>query len=403
MENVFLRVLHTADWHLGVKTDDFDRMPEQIDALNQIIKLVREKQVDMVIIAGDIYDSFVPSSDAEDLFYKTVNELNNNGNTAVIAVAGNHDEPKRLANANVFANKYGIYMLGSLDKINISEPHMYRNIFATESGRGYLKFKTRAGEIATVAYMPYPSYYRFKEIRKEGENFSDKVKEWMSDGVSAFSPDSINIFTSHFMTYGMNLSEEEMGAYETISTYSNFVAPHVLQTGAHYTALGHIHKCLAVSKEQNIHYSGSLINQFFVGGEQQTKVIIADITKDGVTNIEKIPLNVKKLRHFTVSSMLHADIVCKDNPDDLIKVTIENVDRVSIDEIKTLRKNHKNLITLSVITKEALATSEVVSKKDLTNAEIFDNFVERQRGEAANADTRELFLELMSEDLYETD
>lgn len=402
MENT-LRILHTADWHLGCKTDDYDRMQEQKDALNQVITIAKEKEVDMVIIAGDIYDSFVPSSDAEDLFYKTVMQLNNNGNTAVIAVAGNHDEPKRLANANVFANTFGIYMLGSLNKVNISEPELDRNIYAVDSGKGYIKFKTKAGENITLAYLPYPSYYRFKEIKKEGEVFSDKVKEWLSPGVSAFSKDTINILTSHFMTYGMNLSAEEMQAYETISTYSNSVATEVLKTGAHYTALGHVHKCLTVSKEHNIHYSGSLINQFFINNDTLTRVIVADITNEGVTKLEKIPLNVKLLKSFTVSSILHAEVVCKDNPQDLIKITIENVDRVSASEIKNLRNNYPNLITLSVITNEAKSTYDVTSKKDLTNAEIFDNFVTKKRGKVASQPVRELFLELMSEDLYEAD
>ncbi len=403
MEKTLLRILHTADWHLGCKTDDYDRMAEQKDALNQIITIAKEREVDMVIIAGDIYDSFVPSSEAEDLFYKTVMELNNNGNTAVIAIAGNHDEPRRLANANIFANTFGIYMLGSLDKIKISEPQQNRNIYAVSSGKGYIKFKTKADENITVAYLPFPSYYRFKEIKKESETFSDKVKEWLSTGVEAFSDSSINILTSHFMTYGMNLSQEEMQAYETIATYSNSVATEVLQTGAHYTALGHVHKCLAVSKENNIYYSGSIINQFFINCDTLTKVIVADITTEGVVKLDKVPLRVKLLKNFTVSSMLHAEVVCKDNPDDLIKVTIEDVDRVSMSEIKHLRNTYKNLVTLSVITKDAKSNYDVTSKKDLTNAEIFDNFVIKKRGEKANEPVRELFLELMSEDLYEAD
>ena len=107
-----MRILHTADWHLGCKTDDLSRIEEQKNALNQIINISKERDVDVVIIAGDIYDSFLPSSEAEDLFYKTVKELNNDGNTIVIAIAGNHDDPKRLSNASVFANSYGIFLIG---------------------------------------------------------------------------------------------------------------------------------------------------------------------------------------------------------------------------------------------------------------------------------------------------
>ena len=74
-----------------------------------------------------------------------------------------------------------------------------------------------------------------------------------------------------------------------------------------------------------------------------------------------------------------------------------------MEDIKHLRSTYPNLVTLSVLTKEAIQTTNVVSKKDLTNSEIFDNFVLRKKGTEPNPDVKELFLELMSEDLYETD
>ena len=135
-----MRILHTADWHLGCKTDDMSRIEEQKNALQQVIKISKERDVDIVIIAGDIYDSFLPSSEAEDLFYKTVKELNNDGDTIVIAIAGNHDDPKRLSNASVFANNYGIFLIGNLDKIELGNVNINkeRKIRAIESGKGYL-------------------------------------------------------------------------------------------------------------------------------------------------------------------------------------------------------------------------------------------------------------------------
>ena len=65
-----MRILHTADWHLGAKTDDLDRFDEQKKALEQVVEIAQRYQVDMVLIAGDIYDSLVPSSEDEELFYK---------------------------------------------------------------------------------------------------------------------------------------------------------------------------------------------------------------------------------------------------------------------------------------------------------------------------------------------
>ena len=417
-----MRILHTADWHLGCKTDDMSRIDEQRDALRQVVEIAKNKEVDIVIIAGDIYDSVIPSSEAEDLFYKTVKELNNNGNTMVIAIAGNHDDPKRLSNASVFANNYGIYLIGQLDKVEIYNNPLNDNnkrIKAIESGKGYIVFEKNNGEKAVVAYLPYPSYHRLNEIRDNSISYSDKVKEWIGYGTSRFRHDTVNILTTHVLTRYNNqhlrhhntndnnhsATQQEFYGLSVLENSMGFVNNDALFTDAHYTALGHIHGCVPVNRERNIHYSGPLINQSFdSNSETQTKVIIADINNVGLQRIEKIPLDVKLLKKFTVTSMLQAEIVCRDNPDAWIKVEIENSDRITIDEIKSLRTKYRNLVTLAVITKEAKNTKkEFVSKKDLTNAEIFDNFCIRQTGSPAEPEVKELFLSLMSEDLYETD
>ncbi len=400
-----MRILHTADWHLGCKTDDMSRLEEQRDALQQVIKIARDKNVDVVIIAGDIYDSIVPSSDAEDLFYKTVKELNNDGNTIVIAIAGNHDDPKRLSNASVFANNYGIFLIGSLDAVTIPKKATGKKIKAIESGKGYIVLEKNDGEKAVIAYLPYPSYHRLNEKRDLNISYSDKVKEWLSYGTSHFASDTINIVVSHLLTYSSKIKNDTYDNLSVIENNMGFVSNDALFTGAHYTALGHIHSCIAVNREKNIHYCGSLINQTFdTSSEAGTKVIIADLDSTGLERIEKVPLDVKLLKKFTVTSLLQAELVCRDNPNAWIKVEIENVDKITIEEIKKLRSTYKNLVTLSVISKEARETrKEIVSKKDLTNAEIFDNFCIRQTGHVAEQDVKELFLSLMSEELYETD
>ena len=402
-----MRILHTADWHLGCKTDDMSRIEEQKLALQQVINIAKEKEVDIVLIAGDIYDSFLPSSEAEDLFYKTVKELNNNGDTIVIAVAGNHDDPKRLENASVFANNYGIFLIGHLDQIDLGNIELSKNrkIRAIESGKGYLVLEKNNGEKAVVSYLPYPTYYRFNEKRNEDVSYSDKVKEWLSTGISRFEEGTVNIVTSHLLTYCTKIKANDFKELSVIENSLGFVSNDTLFTDAHYTALGHIHTCAPVSRERNIYYSGPLINQHFDStSETLTKVIVADINYKGVQKLDKIPLDVKLLKKFKVNSMLQAEIACRDNSDSWVKVEVEGVDGITIDEIKEIRSKYKNLVSLAIISKEARNTKkDIVSKKDLTNAEIFDNFAIRQTGQPADPDVKELFLSLMSEELYETD
>lgn len=410
-----MRILHTADWHLGAKTDDRDRLEEQKDALRQLTEHAKRYNVDMVIIAGDIYENIVPASEDEELFYRTLVDLSRNGDCAVVAIPGNHDDPKRLSNANIFADKFGIYLVGSIDEIKVDTTRRDTNIFATNAGKGFIEFEARSGEKCVLALLPYPSYYRYREIRKEGQSFQEKVREWLEPGISQFRDDTVNIIVGHAMSYGIDISPDEFQYYTRLSTTFNYVDQKTFHSKAHYTALGHIHQTTTVNKERNIFYSGSLINQYF-DNDQPTNVLIVDLDKNGVQNIIKQPLDVKLLKKFTVSSVSQAHKVLSENPNDLVKIIIENVDTIDgeIDnseytpyitpsDLKNLRKQHPNLVTLSVITNEARATCEFSSKKDLTNGEIFDHFVRSKLGTDPEPDVKELFLSLMSEDLYEAD
>lgn len=410
-----MKILHTADWHIGAKTDDLDRLPEQKEALKRLVDIANKHQVDMVIIAGDIFNSLVPSAEDEELFYKTVIELSRNGDCAVVAIAGNHDDPRRLSNPNIFTDKFGIFLVGYIDNIHINNYNENANITATRSGKGYIEFHTKDGENCVLALLPFPSYYRYNEMKKTGEKFNDKVNTWLSAGASAFRKDTININVAHAMSYGVDIDPEEFQSYTTLSTTFSYIDQKIFHNNAHYTALGHIHKSLVVNKDKNIYYSGSLINQFF-DNSTDTSVLIVDITKDGVQNITKEPLNVKLLRRFMVNSVAQARKVLKEYKNDLVKVIIQDVDKVdeevdnteytpyiTTNDLKKLRKDHPNLVTLSVITNQARQTSNIVSKKDLTNSEIFDNFIKHKLGTEPDNDVKELFLSLMSEGLYEAD
>ena len=218
-----MRILHTADWHIGAKTDDLDRFQEQKDILKQIVDISKKNKVDMVLIAGDIYESIVPSAEDEELFYNTIVELSRNGDCAVVAIAGNHDDPKRLGNASVLADKFGIHLIGHTNKIKIDTSRSDTNIYATKCGKGFIEFHTKAGEDCVVALLPYPSYYRYEDYKKDGDSFQEKVELWLKDGVSAFRDDTINITLAHVMSYGIDISPEDFLNYTALSSTFNYV------------------------------------------------------------------------------------------------------------------------------------------------------------------------------------
>ena len=103
-----MKILHTADWHLGKRLDNYSRIEEQIEVMNEICEIADEQNIDLVLVAGDLFDTFNPSVEAVELFYKTLKRLANNGQRPVIAIAGNHDSPDRIDAPDPLARECGI-------------------------------------------------------------------------------------------------------------------------------------------------------------------------------------------------------------------------------------------------------------------------------------------------------
>ena len=107
-----MRLLHTADWHLGRNLEQYSRLDEQAAFLDEINLICRDQSVDLVLVAGDVFDAYNPSAAAETLFYESLERLADNGSRSVVVIAGNHDNPDRLCAAAPLALKHDIFLLG---------------------------------------------------------------------------------------------------------------------------------------------------------------------------------------------------------------------------------------------------------------------------------------------------
>ena len=157
-----MKILHTADWHLGKRLDSFSRHDEQVEVLNEICELAERENADAVIIAGDLYDSFNPPTDAIELFYKTLKRLANNGRRAVIAIAGNHDSPERIEAPDPLARECGIIFAGFPNSI-ITPFALPNGIEVLQSEAGFIELKLPdAAFPLRLLLTPYANEFRLK-------------------------------------------------------------------------------------------------------------------------------------------------------------------------------------------------------------------------------------------------
>ena len=108
-----MKILHTADWHIGKLLEGKSRLEEQRIVLRQLVRMAQKNHADVVCVAGDIYDNGHPSAAAESLFYETIKELSQDGNRLVVIIAGNHDQPSRLEAVTPLVKEHGIILYGT--------------------------------------------------------------------------------------------------------------------------------------------------------------------------------------------------------------------------------------------------------------------------------------------------
>lgn len=380
-----MRILHTADWHLGKRLQNRERIEEQIAVLDEITHLARSEKVDIIVIAGDIFDTTMPSAAAEELFFSTVVRMGLD--SLVIAISGNHDDPTRLAAAKDMA-KYCNVVLAGDHNLNLSGSKV------KQSGVGFVKAQIN-DEIAVINILPYPNDSRMGEKIDENSTFSQRVSQWLLRGASQFSRDSINITTSHVFCVGGEKGKEE----RDIELGTARILPLNVFPAAHYTALGHIHKPQTISREQNIHYSGSILQYTF---EEKTEksVIITDITKEGVKEFSRIPLSCgKKLQVIEIDNILAADEKLKGHENKWVWLDMKlEGGFINATDIKKLKTQYPNIVKFNLI-KPQKDNSPVTQKQHKTDKEIFIEYYRKTERAEPSEQLVNLFLELMGEEL----
>lgn len=381
-----MKFLHTSDWHLGVKTNGKDRLPEQKRVLDEIISIANYENVDCVIIAGDIFNTASPSADAEELFFDTIQKLSTNGDSDrfIFVLAGNHDDPTRLSAGLPLASKHNIALVSSLEKLNQESFNKNAQIQVIETGKGHVKIRKNE-EIATIAYLPYPSEVRISE-KVEGDTYAEKVAEWAKISASAFADDTVNIFVSHLFMVG---SKTDSGI---VKVGDILAVPKNIMPKADYTALGHIH--IPQTLGDNIFYSGAITKLSI--GQEGLGVNIIETENGSVVSHKHIDLqNIAKYEKVSAKSIEEAENLLSNYDDsDIVELEIVQNEPLSATRLKELRKNFACISNIALVRGETYSqANKKLSKKLLSDEELFKEFYKSVRGFEPSKELIELYLE----------
>ncbi|HWJ02369.1 MAG TPA: exonuclease subunit SbcD [Verrucomicrobiae bacterium] len=426
-----MRILHTSDWHLGRNLEGRSRIPEQREFINELYTLIEQESIDLVLIAGDVFDTSNPSAEAEQLFYEALDRISAGGRRAVVAIAGNHDSPERLQAANPISRRHGIFLMGypgqsPCSVINSSNTGCFEVAAAidyrvdadraeiTAGGQGWFEIAVPGcREHVIIAALPYPSEQRLNEVISESmedrdmqKGYSERVAQAFCAGSENFRQDTVNLAVSHLYVLGGRASESERdiqlgGAY--------VVEPRQLPGSAQYIALGHLHRPQAVGGSPvPCRYSGSPLCYSFSEADQQKEVVVIEALPGQPALINSIKLTSgKPLRRLRFDNYLEAYKWCEEQENHNFWVDMEIQSGEPLDgvSVSALRKLHPGVINIRVILPGLELTSEEGDRvSQLSLEEKFCRFAARESGAAPDMELVALFLELAEgDDSSETD
>jgi len=374
---VFMKIFHTADWHLGKLIQGVYMTDDQQYILRQFIHAIEEERPDAVIIAGDLYDRAVPPTEAVHLLDDVLGEIVLRLKTPILAIAGNHDSPSRLHFGSKMMKDNGFHIVGQLTKDY--DPVILNDEF---------------GEVH-FHLVPYcdPSMVRNVFDDEDIRTHNDAMKKIVDHIQEHKDPDVRHVFVGHaFVTpYGEerdNTSESErplsIGGVEYVS------AEHF--TEFHYTALGHLHRAHYVLDE-NIRYAGSILKYSISEENHQKGFNVVDLDGGGKVSIEKRKL--KPIRNMRSVEASLEDLYKHPVNEDYVFVRLTDQTPIlsPMEKVRSIYPNamHVERTNYSLSTFSKKGDHEYKERNKMSDLELFQAFYEEVKGVKVSAETEEIF------------
>ena len=375
-----MKFIHLSDLHLGKRIYDFNLTEDQKYILKEILKVIDTENPDAVLIAGDIYDKSVPSTEAVELLDEFLYQLSGR-DLQVFLISGNHDSPERLAFASRLISRTGIHLSpvynGAVEPIVLTDEFGPVNVYL----------------------LPFvkPVHVRRFFPDENIESYNDALRT----AVEALDIDRSerNILVTHqFVTGAIRSDSEEISVGGTDNVDA------AVFDGFDYVALGHIHGPQNISSER-IRYCGTPLKYSFSEAKHQKSVTVIDIADKESILVRTVPLH--PLRDMREIEGTYEELTYRPNyegtkTDDYIHITLTDEEDIP-DAIGKLRLIYPNLMSLDYNNSRTRSAGMLSDLEELQNKSplvLFEEFYEQQNGRPMS-EQQENFVRKIMENIWE--
>ena len=366
--------LHTSDWHLGATEGDRELREDQYFFIDEICRIIEERQVDAVLLAGDVYDRSVGSASAIRLYNYAMERICRDLKKTVLTIAGNHDSADRLSSCGSLLEQAGLYISGAAERVA----------------------RVVSFDDAEVFLLPWVTEEKVRSLYPE-ERISDLTGAYqvLTDHMrERFSPDKKHIVVSHAFITNAETSTSDRAAEIGFATQ---VSASVFD-GFDYVALGHIHKPQNVNG--HIRYSGTPMPYSFGKEESQEKSVTLLDTETMTQEIVPLPL----LHQRRTLTGTYAELLNPDCPEEVrtgyVRLNVTDT-ALGLELLSRLRQVYPHPLVVSGKAYEGDGTSISLTMEEFEQMEndpsqVFRSFCREEMGQEATPHFVELFEKAVS-------
>lgn len=363
-----MKILHTADWHVGRTLRNRSRATEHREVLKEIGAIALEEAVDLVIVAGDLFDSVSPTAESEDIVYEALLDLAATG-AQVVVISGNHDHPHRLS-----------AIAPLLRRVNVTAGAL---LARPESG-GVISVQTKSGEKVAIALIPFLSQkgavkadaimsvepaqnvLTYQEICG---NIVRRLCEGLEEGC-------VQLAVAHLAVQGGKVGGGERAAH---SIFEYYVPAMIFPATLHYVALGHLHAPQKIAAGCPMWYSGSPLQLDFGDVEVTNSVLLVEAQAGTPAEVRPIPLKSGRRLRQLKGTLNELKLQQENVGDDYLKLIVKESPRVGLAD--ELRELFPNVVDVVVEYSTSIKVDDRSDHEQMTPAQLFRAYLVEENEE----------------------
>lgn len=376
-----MKLLHTSDWHVGRGIRGRSRADEHRAVLAEIVDVAHAEAVDMVIVAGDLFDTASPTPTAEKIVFQAVRDLATTG-AEVVILAGNHDNPNRWQAVRRLVEGGNVHIVGS--------------VVAPDRG-GLLHFPAIATRVAVLPFVSRQHIVRAAHLmhRRADDHelaYQDRVAQIITALTATFDPSTVNILATHLTV--ANGAPQRGGGERDAHIFDYLLPPTIFPPSCTYVALGHLHQPHRLAAACPVWYSGSPLHLDFGEVERSHKAVLVVEAEPGLpATVREVPLQAGRPLRTVRGTLADLTRQADDLADAHVRMVLTEGSRPGLaDEI---RETHPNVVDVRVDrTGDAAPDPQMWELEDFQRspADLFAEYLD-ETGESDD-DVQRLFLDL---------